>query len=83
MPIAGNTEVSLLIPVLTIILFIRILATAIILDGVQLLIKGSSYSRATFINFGVTPLGDSDTMDSFSGLIFLVFSIKINLIIDK
>ena len=51
--------------------FIRILAAATInfsLAGVQLLIEGGSYLRAAFINFGVTSLGDIDTMTSFSGL---------------
>ena len=45
--------------------FIRILAVATInfsLAGVRLLIEGGSYSRA---NFGETPLGDIDTIDSF------------------
>ena len=48
--------------------FIRIVATATInfsLAGVRLLIEGGSYSRAAFINFGATPLGDIDTVDSF------------------
>ena len=47
---------------------IRIVAAATInfsLTGVRLLIEGSSYSRAAFINFGVTPLGGIDTVDSF------------------
>ena len=32
--------------------------------GVRLLIEGGSYSRAAFINFEATPLGDIDTIDS-------------------
>ena len=37
------------------------------LAGVQLLIEGSSYLCVAFINFGVTHLGDVDTIDySFS-----------------
>ena len=48
--------------------FIQIVATATInfsRAGVRLLIKGGSYSRVAFINFGATPLGDIDTVDSF------------------
>ena len=48
--------------------FIRIVAVATInfrFAGVWLLIEGGSYSRAAFINFGVTPLGDIDTIDWF------------------
>ena len=30
-----------------------------------LLIEGGSYSRVAFINIGVIPLGDIDTVDSF------------------
>ena len=48
--------------------FIQILAAATInfsLAGVQLLIEGGSYLRVAFINFGTTPLGDIDTIDSF------------------
>ena len=46
--------------------FIRIVAAATTnfsLAGVRLLIEGGSYSRAAFINFGATPLGDIDTVD--------------------
>ena len=35
------------------------------LATVQLLIEDGSYSRAAFFNFGATPLGDIDTVDSF------------------
>ena len=48
--------------------FARILAAATInfsLARVWLLIEGSSYSRAAFINFGAIPLGDIDMMESF------------------
>ena len=48
--------------------FIQIVAAATInfsLAGVRLLIEGSSYLRAAFIDFGATPLGDIDTVDSF------------------
>ena len=31
----------------------------------RLLIEGGSYSRVTFISFGVIPLGDTDTVDLF------------------
>ena len=53
---------------ITTTVFIQILAAATInfsLTGVWLLIEGGSYSRAAFINFGATPLGDIDTIDSF------------------
>ena len=46
----------------------HLVATATIyfsLAGVRLLIEGGSCSRAAFINFGVIPLDDIDTIGSF------------------
>ena len=47
------------------------------LAGVRLLIEGSSYSRAAFtcINFGVIPLTDIDTANSFFRTSFRIFKI--------
>ena len=41
----------------------------------QLLIKGGSYSRAAFINFGVIPLADIDIIDSFLRTDYRIFKI--------
>ena len=63
-----TTKTIITYPLHMITVFIRIVAVATInfsLAGMRLLIKGGSYSRAAFINFGVTPLGGIDTIDSF------------------
>ena len=55
--------------------FVLIIAAATInfsLAGVQLLIKGGSYSKADFIKFGVIPL---DAIDSFIRTNFQIFEI--------
>ena len=48
------------------------------LAGVQLLINGGSYSRATFILFGAVPLGDIDTC-----MIDLIFRIDFQDMIEN
>ena len=45
------------------------------LAGVRLLIEGSSYLRAAFINFGAIPLTDIDTANSFFRTSFRIFKI--------
>ena len=58
--------------------FIRIVAVATINfshAGVRLLIKGSSHLRVAFINVGATPLGGTDTVDSFFRIDLRIFKL--------